>query len=201
MNETQAQIDNFPDGMIGFTEMHEAGIRLEHMYPLEKNRAVELYREGAEVFILHGNPDNPEQAGQILAETENAILGHDGILGITETEWEVHKEREAAIARQEKLEQDSAEKIDETLLLHGESGRFAIYQMDTGGEHTYQFMGVESAQKLGYSIDGKDYRMVYAAPWTPTVTLDDIFERFNINRPNDFQQMNRIPSMSYPVNQ
>lgn len=36
MNETQAQIDNFPDGVIGFTEMHEAGIRLEHMYPLEK---------------------------------------------------------------------------------------------------------------------------------------------------------------------
>ncbi len=186
VHETEAQMDNFPDGRIGFTEMHEAGIRLEHMYPLEKNRAVELYREGAEVFILHGNPDNPEQAGQILAETENAILGHDGIFGITETEWEVHKEREAAIARQEKLEQDSAEKIDETLLLHGESGRFAIYQMDTGGEHTYQFMGVESAQKLGYSIDGKDYRMVYAAPWTPTVTLDDIFERFNINRPNDF---------------
>ena len=84
MNETQAQIDNFPDGMIGFTEMHEAGIRLKHMYPLEKNRAVELYREGAEVFLLHGNPDNPEQAGQILAETENAILGHDGIFGITE---------------------------------------------------------------------------------------------------------------------
>ena len=186
VHETEAQIDNFPDGMIGFTEMHEAGIRLDHMYPLEKNRAVELYREGAEVFILNGNPDNPEQAGQILAETENAILGHDGIFGITETEWEVHKEREAAIARQEKLQQDSAEKIDETLLLHGESGRFAIYQMDTGGEHTYQFMGFESAQKLGYSIDGKDYRMVYAAPWTPTITLDDIFERFNINRPNDF---------------
>ena len=186
MNETQAQIDNFPDGVIGFTEMHEAGIRLEHMYPLEKNRAVELYREGAEVFLLNGNSDHPERAGQILAETENAILGHDGIFGITETEWEVHKEREAAIARQEKLEQDSAEKIDETLLLHGESGRFAIYQMDTGGEHTYQFMGFESAQKLGYSIDGKDYRMVYAAPWTPTITLDDIFERFNINRPNDF---------------
>lgn len=186
MNETQAQIDNFPDGMIGFIEMHEAGIRLEHMYPLEKNRAVELYREGAEVFLLHGNPDNPEQAGQILAETENAILGHDGIFGITEAEWEVHKEREATAARQEKLEQDSAEKIDETLLLHGESRRFAIYQMDSGDEHTYQFMGIESAKSLGYTIDGKDYRMVYAAPWMPTITLDDIFERFNINSPNDF---------------
>ena len=187
MNETQAQIDNFPDGMIGFMEMHEAGIRLEHMYPLEKNRAVELYREGAEVFLLHGNPDNPEQAGQILAETENAILGHDGIFGITEAEWEVHKEREATAARQEKLEQDSAEKIDETLLLHGESRRFAIYQMDSGDEHTYQFMGIESAKSLGYTIDGKDYRMVYAAPWMPTITLDNIFERFNIDRPEDFR--------------
>ena len=187
VHETEAQMDNFPDGRIGFTEMHEAGIRLEHMYPLEKNRAVELYREGAEVFILHGNPDNPEQAGQILAETENAILGHDGIFGITEAEWEVHKEREAAAARQEKLEQDSAEKIDETLLLHGESRRFAIYQMDSGDEHTYQFMGIESAKSLGYTIDGKDYRMVYAAQWMPTITLDNIFERFNIDRPEDFR--------------
>lgn len=97
-----------------------------------------------------------------------------------------YEEKEASATRQEKLEQDSAEKIDETLLLHGESGRFAIYQMDTGGEHTYQFMGFESAKKLGYTIEGKDYRMVYAAPWIPTITLDDIFERFNINRPNDF---------------
>ena len=186
VHETEAQIDNFPDGMIGFTEMHEAGIRLEHMYPLEKNRAVELYREGAEVFILHGNPDYPEQAEQILSETENAILGHDGIFGITETEWEVHKEREATAARQEKWELDSTEKINETLLFHGESGRFAIYQMDTGGEHTYQFMGFESAQELGYTIEGKDYKMVYTGSWVPMITLDNIFERFNIDRPDDF---------------
>ncbi len=186
VHETEAQIDNFPDGMIGFTEMHEAGIRLEHMYPLEKNRAVELYREGADVFILHGHPDYPEQAEQIRAETENAILGHDGIFGITETEWEVHKEREATAARQEKWELDSTEKINETLLFHGESGRFAIYQMDTGGEHTYQFMGFESAQELGYTIEGKDYKMVYTGSWVPMITLDNIFERFNIDRPDDF---------------
>ena len=103
-----------------------------------------------------------------------------------EIEARLKEVKEASATRQEKLEQDSAEKIDETLLFHGESGRFAIYQMDTGGEHTYQFMGFESAKKLGYTIEGKDYRMVYAAPWTPTITLEDIFERFNINRPNDF---------------
>lgn len=187
MNETQAQIDNFPDGMIGFTEMHEAGIQLEHMLPLTKDRAYELYRGGAEIYILHGNPENPQLAESILVDTEDAILGYDGIFGITETEWEVQKEREISVTKQEALEQQSAEKIDETLLLHGESGRFAIYQMDSGDEHTYQFMGMESAKSLGYTIDGKDYRMVYAAPWMPTITLENIFERFNIDRPEDFR--------------
>ena len=187
MNETQAQIDNFPDGMIGFTEMHEAGIRLDHMLPLTKDRAYELYRGGAEIYVLHGNSDNPQLAESTLVDTENAILGYDGIFGITETEWEVQKEREASATKQEALEQQSAEKIDETLLLHGESGRFAIYQMDSGDEHTYQFMGMESAKSLGYTIDGKDYRMVYAAPWMPTITLENIFERFNIDRPEDFR--------------
>ena len=187
MNETQAQIDNFPDGMIGFTEMHEAGIQLDHMLPLTKDRAYELYRGGAEIYILHGNPENPQRAEQMLVETESEILGYDGIFGITETEWEVQKEREISATKQEALVQQSAEKIDETLLLHGESRRFAIYQMDTGDEHTYQFMGMESAKSLGYTIDGKDYRMVYAAPRMPTITLDNIFERFNIDRPEDFR--------------
>ncbi|MBS6150606.1 MAG: DUF3849 domain-containing protein, partial [[Ruminococcus] lactaris] len=187
MNETQAQIDNFPDGMIGFTEMHEAGIQLDHMLPLTKDRAYELYRGGAEIYILHGNPENPQRAEQMLVETESEILGYDGIFGITETEWEVQKEREISATKQEALVQQSAEKIDETLLLHGESGRFAIYQMDTGDEYTYQFMGMESAKSLGYTIDGKDYRMVYAAQWMPTITLDNIFERFNIDRPEDFR--------------
>ena len=131
--------------------------------------------------------DNPQRAEQVLVETENEIFGYDGIFGITETEWEVQKEREVSATKQEALERQSAEKIDETLLLHGESRRFAIYQMDSGDEHTYQFMGMESAKNLGYTIDGKDYRMVYAAPWMPTITLDNIFERFNIDRPEDFR--------------
>ena len=187
MNETQAQIDNFPDGMVGFTEMHEAGIQLDHMLPLTKDRAYELYRGGAEIYVLYGNPENPQRAEQVLVEKENEIFGYDGIFGITETEWEVQKEREVSATKQEALERQSAEKIDETLLLHGESRRFAIYQMDSGDEHTYQFMGIESAKSLGYTIDGKDYRMVYAAPWMPTITLDNIFERFNIDRPEDFR--------------
>ena len=105
MNEIQAQIDNFPDGMVGFTEMHEAGIQLDHMLPLTKDRAYELYRGGAEIYVLHGNQENPQLAESTLVDTEDAILGYDGIFGITETEWEVQKEREISATKQEALEQ------------------------------------------------------------------------------------------------
>ena len=68
--------------------------------------------EGQKIYILHGNPENPQRAEQVLVETENEILGYDGIFGITETEWEVQKEREVSATKQEALEQQSAEKID-----------------------------------------------------------------------------------------
>ena len=41
-------------------------------------------------------------------------------------------------------------------------------------------------KESGYTMR-KDYRMVYAAPWMPTITLDNIFERFNIDRSEDFR--------------
>ena len=67
----------------------------------------------------------------------------------------------------------------------GESGRFAIYQMNTRWRaHTYQFMVSESAKirlyHWGERLQDGAWR---AAPWTPTITLEGIFERFNINRP------------------
>ena len=58
--------------------MHEAGIQLDHMLPLMKDRAYELYRGGAEIYILYGNPENPQRAEQVLVETENEIFGYDG---------------------------------------------------------------------------------------------------------------------------
>ena len=74
----------------------------------------------------------------------------------------------------------------ETLLLHGESGRFAIYQMDSGDEHTYQFMGMESAESLGYTLTER-----ITGWFMRTVDANDhvrqYFERFNIDRPEDFR--------------
>ena len=81
VHETEAQMDNFPDGRIGFTEMHEAGIRLEHMYPLEKNRAVELYREGAEVFILHTVHGEIRQQRQLHAPARHPDQGNSRLCG------------------------------------------------------------------------------------------------------------------------
>mgnify|MGYP006913004551 CR=1 FL=1 len=111
MNETQAQIDNFPDGMIGFTEMHEAGIQLDHMTTAYEDRAYELYRGGAEIYILYGNLENPQRVEQVLVETENEIFGYDGIFGITETRMgSTRKKEKYSATKQEALERQSAEK-------------------------------------------------------------------------------------------
>ena len=39
---------------------------------------------------------------------------------------------------------------------------------------------------MGFTVDGKDYQMVYSERLRDATTLDDLFERFNIERPNDF---------------
>lgn len=39
---------------------------------------------------------------------------------------------------------------------------------------------------MGFTVDGKDYQMVYSERLRDATTLDNLFERFNIERPNDF---------------
>ena len=129
------------------------------MLPLTKDRAYELYRGGAEIYILHGNPENPQRAEQMLVETESEILGYDGYLwNHRKTEWEDAEEREYLLQNRKHWYSRVQKRLMRHFFCMEKSGRFAIYQMDTGDEYTYQFMGMESAKSLGYTIDGKDYK-------------------------------------------
>ena len=48
------------------------------------------------------------------------------------------------------------------------------------------FLSLETAKEMGFTVDGKDYQMVYSERLRDATTLDNLFERFNIERPNDF---------------
>lgn len=179
--EAQTQIDSLPDSMIGLSELHEAGFYSDIMLPLTEERAVELYREGVTVYGLNGAREEQGQS-QKLINLEQDISRHDGLFGVTKFDWKNYqRSMETAITPEEKM------KIKETILLEGEGNRYGIYQINSRQEERgYQFLGLEAAKELGFTIHGKDYQMVYSERLRATTTLDNLYERFNIERPNDF---------------
>ena len=181
IGEAEKQIDSLPDSMIGLSELHEAGFYSESMLPLTRERAVELHHEGVTVYGLTGAVGGQEQLQRIM-NLELDILQHDGLFGVTKFEWENYRRsQETVMTPEEKA------KIKETLLLESDGNRYGIYQINSRQEERgYQFLSLEAAKEMGFTVDGKDYQMVYSERLRDATTLDNLFERFNIERPNDF---------------
>ena len=181
IGEAEEQIDSLPDSMIGLSELHEAGFYSESMLPLTRERAVELHHEGVTVYGLTGAVGGQEQSQRVM-DLELDILQHDGLFGVTKFEWKNYRRsQETVMTPEEKA------KIKETLLLESDGKRYGIYQINSGQEERgYQFLSLETAKEMGFTVDGKDYQMVYSERLRDATTLDNLFERFNIERPNDF---------------
>jgi antirestriction protein ArdC/predicted nucleotidyltransferase len=89
---------------------------------------------------------------------------------------------ESTQERQEQIPQSS-----EDILLHGEQNSFGIYQLKEGEElHYHRFEGLERLKNHGLQVEKKNYELIYTAPLQDAQTLDDIFEQFNLFRPEDF---------------
>lgn len=77
---------------------------------------------------------------------------------------------------------------DERILFTRKEDFYAIYQYDhTDGNWGYEFMGLDFAENMGMTIDGKDYRLMYLNTLNKDDTLDQLFMKFNIDRPDDFE--------------
>lgn len=78
--------------------------------------------------------------------------------------------------------------LQETQLLYMPENQFGIYQIDPEGKgREYIFLSHGFMDEQEMIIDHEDYRLEYVAPLTEEDTLDSIYERFNIDRPEDFQ--------------
>ena len=88
--------------------------------------------------------------------------------------------------RTEKDLHEEMASLEETQLLYMPENQFGIYQIDPeGNARDYMFLSHDSLED--YEMRREDYRLEYVAPLTETDTLDAIYERFNINHPEDFQ--------------
>ena len=77
---------------------------------------------------------------------------------------------------------------DERILFTRKEDFYAIYQYDhTDGNWGYEFMGLDFAENMGMTVDGKDYRLMYLNTLNKDDTLDQLFMKFNIDRPDDFE--------------
>ena len=167
----QAEIDALPDGMVGLSEMHQYGYLWNEMLPLTKERASELFEEGMEVYLLHSD------GSETLAEDWGAVQGHDGLFGVGQDDWSAYLEQG--------LEEDAPS--PEMRLLYGNESRFGIYQLkDTEETRDIRFMAMDYLEMKGIPVSKENYTLVYTGELKEGMSLEDIYTRFNIDRPVDF---------------
>ena len=162
-----------PDPAISVETMNAYGYTDSNMLPLTKERALELMERDVTVSMLHA--DNTEA----MAFDAEEIRSFDGIFGVETSEWETVKDRFAS--------QDY-----EKAFLDKPADSFAIYQLRDNDDTAYlHYMNSEYLEKKGLSIQKENYAAVYAGDLDrrgdTQDKLNELYETFNIRRPEDFR--------------
>lgn len=72
-------------------------------------------------------------------------------------------------------------------MLEKDVDRYEIYQIPVGSEaRDMKFMSMEEMKKQFNEISRDNYAMVYSAPMKDGMTLDSLYEQFNIDPPTDY---------------
>ena len=162
-----------PDPAISVESMNAYGYTDSNMLPLTKERALELMERDVSVYMLH--TDNTEA----MAFDAEEVRSFDGIFGVEASEWETVKDR-------------FAPPDYEKAFLDNTADSFAIYQLrDNDNTAQLRFMNAEYLEKKGLSIEKENYAAVYAGGLDrrgdTQDRLDELYETFNIRRPEDFR--------------
>ena len=162
-----------PDPAISVESMNAYGYTDFNMLPLTKERALELMERDVTVYMLH--TDNTEA----MAFDADEIRSFDGIFGVEASEWETVKDRFAP--------QDY-----EKAFLDNPADSFAIYQLrDNDDTARLHYMNSEYLEKKGLSVQKENYAAVYAGDLDrrgdTQDKLNELYETFNIRRPENFR--------------
>lgn len=153
--------------------MNAYGYTDSNMLPLTKERALELMERDVSVYMLH--TDNTEA----MAFDAEEVRSFDGIFGVEASEWETVKDR---------LTPPDYEKA----FLDNPANSFAIYQLrDNDNTAQLRFMNAEYLAQKGLSVEKENYAAVYAGNLDrrgdTQDRLNELYETFNIRRPEDFR--------------
>ena len=113
---------------------------------------------------------------------------------ITEKLIELRKEKAMeeeeimeSVSEKERDETEQEDRTNENSFFERTDDSYAIYQYDnTDGNWGYKFMGLSIISNMGLSVDGKDYRMIFMEQLHEHDSLDELYHRFNAERPEGF---------------
>ena len=185
----QAEIDALPDPMIGLSEMREYGYTWNEMLPLTQEKALELFDHDLPVYLLHND------GSETTVDDRKQIMEHEGIFGIEKGDWENERKLRSM---QAELSDNQINK--EAQLLYGSSDKYGIYQLKHNPELNHlRFEGTESLKRMGITKDNFDaikpgnYELIYVGELSELQeqiegeTLEAIYEKFNIDHPEDYR--------------
>ena len=98
------------------------------------------------------------------------------------------KELYAKAQEQPQTQEQTAEPEPPTQEAEPDKDTFTIYQLKRGDEtRDFRFEPYDRLQAAGLAVVPANYAHIYTAPLENGMTLEDIFERFNIDHPKDFK--------------
>lgn len=80
-----------------------------------------------------------------------------------------------------------AQNVAERVLANESENTFEIYQLKHSEENRdIRFEGIDFLEQRGYAVDFDNYDLIYSGKLAENTTLEDLFYRFNEERPADF---------------
>ena len=160
-----------PDPAISAEARNAFGYTDDAMLPLTKERAMELFERDVPVYLLYS--DNTEA----MAFEQTEILNHDGIFGIDRVDWDAVKEQFPVVT----------ENKWQKAFLDNPADSYCIYQLKRNDETAeLLFMSSNYLREHGLAVSYENYDAVYSGQLSGTETLDALYMKFNIERPQDF---------------
>ena len=149
----------------------------EPMSVIDQEEALKLYDAGADIYLItnFSSPIYVMERKEIERGPEHYQMSMAERERFRNLEWEMQK-------------YPQIQSLKEANLLLGTRRTFGIYQIkeDSPGEN-YAFMNMSFIESHGMQIKKEDYKLVYVGELLGNMSLEDIFERFNIDRPEDFR--------------
>ena len=186
--EAQEQaLDEYPmpDEQVSTPDMQEYGYFYDGMFPVTRERALELDAAGLTVYVLH--EDNTES----MVFDPQEIMDHGGLFGVDREEWEKSPQFHEKVMERQEHQQER-----EQAFLSQNRDCFAIYQVSRDDPQNVRFMNLDWLKSHDISIDRSNYDLIYTAPLRESGTvpeqLEKLYEQFNLQKPADFHS----PSMS-----